>query len=350
MNHYLTKLKVGVKRWWGYSVYYIVCAKNKTKNIIAEAKEFKSSKKKFKIFSSLLSRRRPLIYVMIAFLGIYYGLGALISSEINNKLEDHQHESSSASSYAVKALADVLKVQVDDNAWTPALPIIFPAALLDNQPNFQLGAKEGVTFFINKLAHRFKDDDLMSAAELLEYPSDIWLFSSTKDDSLAPGSAKQYRKALAHIRKFLKKNAVLPANRENLLYILKSSDAFISQKIDILHKHIREHSSEVLDFSADDIFYKTIGSAYTLYYFLAAVTKDYQSQILEVEQYENMTTVLKYLAETAEMSPLVVKNASPNDAFEANHLMYLGYYLSVIQSKLQQVYYQVLLFSERPLP
>ena len=81
---------------------------------------------------------------------------------------------------------------MDDSPWTPA---VFPAAVLDNLPNFQLGAKDSVRYFVKRMARFYGDKNLKEAGELLDYPADIWLFSQTGEDRLAPGSAKQYRKA-----------------------------------------------------------------------------------------------------------------------------------------------------------
>jgi len=276
--------------------------------------------------------------LFILFIAIYYGGGTLISSNINNTLNNSAVSSATNGKKTFSALAYVLKSQVDNVAWTPALPVIFPAAILDNLPNFQIGVKESTEYFIKKLARHYKNDSLKEIAELLDYPADIWLFSQTKDDKLAPGSAKQYRKALANLKEFIEKENIIITD-DDLNYILKNILKLLNKQITNLNKHTLEHSAELLDTHADNIFYKTQGVVYTIHYLLAAVTSDCRNQILKTEQYENITAALKFLSDAEELSPLVVKNASVNSSYEANHLLYLAYYLSRAENYLSKVYY-----------
>ena len=291
-----------------------------------------------------IEQRRIFSFILVLFIGIYYGLGALISSDINKKLDNLNLEPTSAISgkKTFFALAHILKSQVDNTAWTPALPAIFPAAVLDNLPNFQLGAKESANFFIKRLAHHYNSNTLKEIGKLLDYPADIWLFSQTKENKLTPGSAKQYRKALANLKEFIE-NEPIAISDKDLTYLLKSINHLLEKQIAILNKHAIEHSSELSDTRADDIFYKTQGTIYTIHYLLSAIVKDCRNQILKTEQYENITTALKYLADALDLNPLLIKNASANNSYEANHLLYLAYYLSRAQNHLSEIYYKNLI-------
>ena len=340
-NNLFTKLKISSRRLLGRLVYMYVYTSKKIKNTFQTSSQHSSSKKHQKFFIFNNRRWRIMTIILALVFGVYYGLGAAISSKINNQLHIETKINTRKGQNTLSALAYVIKTQVDDQAWTPALPLIFPAAVLDNLPNFQLGVKESANFFIKKLAKRYKDANLKEAGELLDYSPDIWLFSQNKEDKLSPGSAKQYRKALALIENALKAHPVyLEPTTKDFIYLLKSTDTLLSKKISALNRHIQEHFSETLDFRADDLFYSTQGTAYTLHYLISAIAKDYQTEILAVEQYEEITSVLKYLEEATELSPVSVKNAAPNDVYASNHLIYLAYYLSQAQNHLQKIYYK----------
>jgi len=345
INHILTKLKIRSKRMLGKGVYAYTYLHRKFKNNFQASHRFSKNHAKFSLDKLERWKFLSLIFALIIF--FYYGLGALVSSKIYNRLDIETNANIRKGQHTVNALAYVIKTQVDEQAWTPALPLIFPAAILDNLPNFQLGVKESANFFIKKLAKRYQDINLEKAGQLLDYDADIWLFSQNKQDKLSPGSAKQYRKALAYIGKSLKeqKNSSLLITDENFLYILKNANKLLSKKINFLNSYVQEHSSELLDLRADDVFYNVQGMVYTLHYLLSAVSKDFQSQILAAEQYEEITSVLKFLTQAAELSPMGIKNAAPNDIYQANHLLYLAYYLTQAQSRLQKIYYESLLKS-----
>ncbi|MBO5038561.1 MAG: DUF2333 family protein [Alphaproteobacteria bacterium] len=305
----------------------------------------------FNLIKLLTERWHTFALILTAFIAIYYGLGAAISSEINNRLNQELKITTPAQKHLPAAITHVLKAQIVDSPWTPSLPAIFPASILDNMPNFQKGSKDSANFFIKKLAARYADKNLKEASQLLDYPPDIWLFSRIKEDKLAPGSAKQYRKAIDKITEFNTSSpvsAITPA--QDFLYLTKAVISRLNRQISHLNKHIREHNAELLDFKADDIFYQTKGEIYTLHYIVSALAKDYKEEIIQAEQYENITAALNQLELAENLAPLAVKNASPNDVFEANHLLYLAYYLSEAQSRLQTVYYKIKLNSMKANP
>lgn len=310
---------------------------------LATAAKDKNTKKKYQKkltgFIALIAERwKTVSLVAGGFLLVYYGLGAAVSSKINNPLNTEIKPHTTAGTYLAPALAYTLKTQVDDSAWVPALPAVFPAAALDNLPNFQLGVKDSARFLTKRLAALYNSDKLKEAGELLDYPADIWLFSQTGEDKLAPGSAKQYRKAMAKIA-----TTVLPAGfdetdeKHSLQYILETFNIVIKRQITKLEKQAQEHNSETFDFKADDIFYYAQGSIYTLYYALSAVSKDYQTLIVKNEQYENLTGALKYLKEAETLSPFSIQNGAPKDSYTANHLLYLAYYLSQAQNLINAI-------------
>ena len=303
-----------------------------------------SIKSKNAFVEILTERWHTFSVILAAFLIIYYGIGATVSSKINNTLDSELQTNSNSPRYITTALSHVLKTQVDDSPWTPALPAIFPAAILDNLPNFQIGTKNAVQYLTKRLSIFYASNTLKEAAELLGYPPNIWLFSQNGKDKLAPGSAKQYRKALAKIATFSSStNTNLSPSTAEYTYMLKSLEILLQRQISKLTKHVQEHNAELIDFKADDIFYRVQGNAYTIYYMLTALLKDYQDIIVQTEQYEEITSALKFLKNAVELDPISVKNGAVEDAYTANHLLYMAYYLSQASSKVMQIRYNTLL-------
>ena len=189
MQAILTKLKITAKRLLGKCVYAYVYLKNsilelrRTSNAAIPPSRKKHKNSLFNFIVLFVERWRFFTIALFGFIAVYYGLGAAVSSKINNALDAPLAINASSPRYMAAALLHVLKTQVDDSPWTPALPAVFPAAVLDNLPNFQLGAKDSVRYFVKRMARFYGDKNLKEAGELLDYPADIWLFSQTGEDS-----------------------------------------------------------------------------------------------------------------------------------------------------------------------
>lgn len=303
----------------------------------------KYQKKLSNLISLLVERWKLLSIILFLFVSVYYGLGALVSSKINNSLDTKLTPTASVPQYVPTSLIHILKTQIDDTAWTPALPAIFPASILDNLPNFQIGTKEAVRYLTKRLSIFHSDKSLKNAAELLNYPANIWLFSQINKDEIAPGSAKQYRKAIADITEYASKEKTSPTQQtDECVYLLESLNILLKKQIQKLEQHVQEHSSETLDLRADDIFYYTQGIAYSSYYMLQAISKDFQELIIKTNEYEDITSALKFLKKAVTLSPIAIKNASPEDIYTANHLLYLAFYLSQAQNQINKVKFNII--------
>lgn len=302
-------------------------------------KLLKSLLKKKKLKTLILSATKEwkissIIFFVIVFL--YYGLGAYVSSNLNNNL-DYKIKTTNQRNTTLSLIYS-LKSQIDDAPWTPSLPLIFPASILDNLPNFQLGVKDGIKHYIKQLSALYLDSSLKEAGTLLDYSPDIWLFSQDKNDKLSPGSAKQYRKALGRITDFSNvENILYPLTTENLSYQLNSINKLLDKQIINISKHSTEHCTDIFDNQADDIFFYTQGILYSTYYYLTGLSKDYQDLIVATNTYNDLTSALKQLKNAINLSPVIIKNSSPENVYSANHLLYLSNYIAKAQNKLYQI-------------
>ena len=341
LKNLLNKLKISLKRLLGKSVYVCTYSKDFIKKSFKNKNKSPKNNKLSSLFTNIFKKRKFGFIAVFSIIFIYYGLGIIISSKTNTNLE-YKLSAPNNTRYTTNALIYTLKTQVDDTQWTPALPIIFPAYFLDNLPNFQIGTKDAIKHLVKKMSAYYIDSELKKAGELLNYAPNIWLFSKTNDDTIAPGSAKQYRKALALLNSFsIKQSTLYQLDIKELKYFLNSLDSLLDNNIQKLDKHIREHSSDLINHRTDDVFYYTQGNAYVIYYTIKGLTKDYQDQIVEAELYDDITTILKNLETAINFNPISIKNASPEDVYLANHLIYLAYFLSQAQNKLKSVSYNI---------
>jgi hypothetical protein len=345
-NRLQTQTEAFIKAGWEKVTAFYQQTKEKAPryfHIATSPRSKRKYKKRLFNFVTLVSDRWKMFGLIIGgILVFYYGLGAAVSSKINNKLDVPVQQTETSPRHTTATLLYILKAQMDDQAWTPALPLIFPAAVLDNLPNFQIGSKNTVAYFTKKLSRMQADPALKEATTLLNYPPDIWLFSQTAEDKFSPGSAKQYRKAMARIAASDTHKSTPSA--EELPALLDTVINLLEQKISLLNKQIQEHSTDIFDYRADDVFYQTTGTAYALHYMLTALEKDYQSQIVQTEQYENLTSAQKFLEKAVKLDPLFIKNAQPTDVYAANHLLYLAYYLSEAENRLLHIRQNIIPF------
>ena len=139
IHRIFSKLKQTTKRLLGNCIYLYVYVKNSLKNLskAPNKKRLKHKNNIFNILSQVSERWRFLAIFFASFFFIYYGIGATVSSTINNNLNVELKTTKDTPTHLSSAIIHTLKSQIDDSPWTPALPIIFPASILDNLPNFQ---------------------------------------------------------------------------------------------------------------------------------------------------------------------------------------------------------------------
>lgn len=341
IHRIFSKLKQIIKHLLGNCVYAYVYIKNSLQNLSKKSnkKHLKHKNNIFNIISQMSEKWKLFTAIFTLFFFVYYGIGATVSSTINNSLDAELKTTKDTPTFTSSALIHTLKSQIDDSPWTPALPIIFPASILDNLPNFQLGSKEGLNYIIKKLANHTNNSYLKEAHELLNYPSDIWLFSQTEQNKLSPGSAKQYRKATSEIIKFSISQSNLSSTPKDFIFMIKNINYVLNKQLTKLDKQIQEHNSEIFDINSDNIFYNAQGNMYSMYYILLGLSKDYQNFIVETNQYENITTALMHLSKSVNYSPLIIKNGAPDSMYSSNHLLYLAYHISQAQYYLTQIHY-----------
>lgn len=323
-------------------------AKELLLNIKNKAKKFKPKKikkylfKKYKKISQLISDTwKPVVIGIPSFLFCYYVIGALISEKINVTAIEKKSEVFEENSQILESLRQILKREVDDNMWTPNLPLIFPARLLDNMPNFQRGVLQSardVAAVIKKFQHLnlIQIKSLKKVSKLLNYQSDIWLLSRKSTFNIAPSSNSQYRKARKEIEK-INEGAKVFVSENDLKSLLENIEINLQKLVQKNEERVREFSADYIDLRADNLFYFAKGYAFGMWQVSEATVADFKEIILYFDVYEDWTLMNAYLRKTAEFSPLIVRNGEPASFMAPNHLLVQNYYLETARAQAEKI-------------
>lgn len=253
------------------------------------------------------SWKSVIVFVPI-FLVIYYLGGAFLSHKINTDLR-FGPDNVKKGYTVVQMAADLIERETDKNLYTPNLPFVFPAYVLDDMPAFQKGILESVRGLVNVLAEGSAEENIIKAKELLNYAPDVWLFSKTKDFKIAPSSVAQYRKARRKLMEFNKH-----IQRSDI--VLEKIRAKISADLWNISVYLESQLKTVGFFKADDVFYEALGRLYADYLFLRCV----QNNMPQTQ------SALEALEDALSLRPLIVRGGALGHTFGANHLLELSYF------------------------
>ena len=270
------------------------------------------------------------VFLPTFFLG-YYLIGSMISENIDVKSEYKSATASAKNFETPTVMTFLLKRELDDKMWTPNVPFIFPAYVLDNMPNFQIGIVNAVKDTASSL-RRIKQstpkqkENIKAAYKYLNYSPQIWIMSRKGNFNLAPSSNTQYRKAAAELQRFAQNGDFYPQTTDLKTILQKLNKSL--QKITMRSEaYQRENSAAWLDTGADDIFYYNRGYAFAMWQISKTLGADYKENILADNLYTEWTYLVNSLKKAAEFAPTVVLNGAPDSLWKPNHLMMQGYYL-----------------------
>lgn len=319
----------------------IAFQKTKWKRVFADvwskAKKIKIKKTSFykfvkKFLKKLSDSWKIVLTVVPLFLIFYYGLGSTVVENIDVKTEYRVEQNDDTPLFkTADGMAFLIRREIDDKMWTPNLPMIFPAYVLDNMPNFQIGVITAIKDIANTMRY-FKNNteaqnkDIRAAAKFLNYPPNVWIMSRKGKFNLAPSSNSQYRKAGSELRKYVR-DGIYRANNDDLRLLLKKISAKL-QKLTILsEEHSIENPSSFFNYKSDDLFYNHKGYAFALWQICKILGHDYKEIIVKNDLYEDWVRLCSSLQKAAEFSPYIIRNGRANSIFVPNHLLSQNYYL-----------------------
>lgn len=284
---------------------------------------------------------KTILFCGLIFLAVYYLLGSKISEKIDLAHIYIAPKEVTQISQTADCAAFLIRREVDDKMWTANLPFIFPASILDNMPNFQIGiisAARDVNAALKQMQNisETQREDLQKAHKLLNYSPYVWLQTKQDGFGLAPSANTQYRKAAKSLNKFNLRQKFTPtaADFPKILAVLSRK---LKKTIARSEAYWREHAGDWFDFKADDVFYYNRGYAFALWQMGKALGSDYKEAILASNAYEDWTYLLSSLQQAAELSPLIVRNGNPQSLTAPNHLLAQTYFLVRALSALEKI-------------
>lgn len=299
-----------------------------------------------KLRKKIASSWKTLSGAIVCFLFLYYVVGACLIENVNVSNVYQLPKTNRHKSEIAASMAFLIDREIDAKMWTPNLPPVFPAYILDNMPNFQIGIITAVrdhAYVLKNFADKTPEQmkNTKKAEEFLRYSPYVWLMSKKGSFGLAPSANAQYRKARSELLKYNKTDfTVYEADFDVYLRRLARVLRLLIQKND---SHIIEHSQEFLDTKADDLFYRTRGYAFATWQIAAAAGFDYKTLLVQNNVYTEWTYLLSSLQKAAELKPLMVRNGKIDSVFGTNHLLAQNYYLeralvavTEIQKKIQE--------------
>ena len=281
------------------------------KSFIPYIKMLKDAGKKYtlSVFRYLRKSWKSAAIIGPLLLLLYYFIGSMFVNNIDKNLQFYSRKQEKGYTF-IAVTADLIKREIDDHMFTPNLPFIFPASVLDNMPSFQKGIFQSLSYLIHFVSPDITSKEFQKADTLLQYPSNVWLFSKTKDFKIEPSSPAQYRKARRFLIKF---NENTNKNAFVLQTLLSGIKQDLTQIDFLLQKSIENEKKN----RADDIFYMVQGRLYVDYLLLRAVRTD---------MVFDCTEALRFLEKALQLEPIVVQNGKIGNSFRPNHLLELAYY------------------------
>ena len=282
-------------------------------------------------------------------IALYYLIGMMFVHEIADDTAFQPTDVPAAGSRAVAITAQLINRETDVNGWVANDPFYLPGAVLDNMPNFQQGIVYALSRFALEMADQLGrtrgssevDTDLDKAAGLLKYPGTVWIFDFST--SLAPtaSSEAQYRAAARSLDTYNTRLAAGAATYErradNLQATLVRFTADLGSRSAIIDQHMAVGGTWGIDTRADDIFYATKGRLYAYYMLLRELGADFENVIRDREIGTAWQQMLDSIRQAAELSPVIVINASPDGLFMPSHLASMGFYLLRARTQLREI-------------
>lgn len=300
----------------------------------------------FRATVALISRSRALFAAALValFLLLYFGLGGLLSSSIDDNLAFRPSAADlpPGGSVAVAMTSAVLDREVNVHGWAADDPWFFPSALADNMPAWQRGLRIAVLRFIAALENRQAEDpDLVRAHEALSYPPDRWWIGAGWP-WVRTTSASAYNNAVDAIRSYNARVAgdEVPLTRDaaTLAMLLDHLAGALAEGEETLALHVDGNEAAAPDgkrLGNDEVFYAVRGEAYATFLILNGLREDFGPLIRQRQLAARWASMARSLEQMVSLNPLIVTAGEPGSFLIKNHLMEQGFALQRTEEQLR---------------
>ena len=297
------------------------------------------------------NRWAVIVFVVLAILILYYPVGMILAHRINDDLSFVPAESMQppGGSRAVAMTTAMIDREVNETKWVANTPFLFPASILDNMPNFQMGLMYAISRFAIEMTDVLGrtrgssqvDPDLDKASGLLKYDGTIWLWEPSTSLMPTASAEKQYLAGMNALMRYNKRLAeeqtVYDRRADNLIAFLDRVGADLGSASAALDQRAMESNAAWFDTKADDVFYATKGRLYGYTMILQEIGADFATVIEEKNVVKVWQQMLDSLRTAASMDPLIISNGHNDGLFMPSHLAVQGFYLLRARTQLKEV-------------
>ncbi|MGE0119774.1 MAG: DUF2333 family protein [Dongiaceae bacterium] len=294
-------------------------------------------------------RLRWVLGALVVLLLLYYPLGGLWVHEIDDDPNFAPAQVEPGASRTVAVAAALIDREVNQHSWPANHPWFFAGSVLDNMPNYQLGIIQALRRFALEMTDQIgrargtsqADPDLERARSLLNYAADVWHWDFGVSIWPTATSVQQYRAArealLSYNRRLAAGTAVFDHRADNLLATLDRIAKDLGSVSAALEQRVENHSGPLLDFEADDHFYRTKGELYAYALILRELGQDFAPIIAERGLQKVWDDMIENLFYAAGLQPWVVINGAPDSQAWPSHLAAQGFFLLRARSQMFEI-------------
>jgi hypothetical protein len=278
---------------------------------------------------------------------VLYPLLAFLHSTIDDDPNFGPKALKPGMSHAVAASAALIGRETNKHGWKANAPWFSPNALLDNMPNYQKGIVEALGRFALEMtdrigrAHGAADPDLQTAAGLLQYPPDVWVWNPSVSLWPTATSESQYRQAAKALRQYNRRlgmgQAAFDRGASTLQVTLDHIAADLGSSSVAIQDHIDKTSGFPLESRTDDIFYTVKGQMYAYYIVLKGLRADFAPVIAKRDLTKPWAGMMESFRAGIALEPTVVLDGAPDSDFFACTLCGEGFYLLRARAQLREI-------------
>jgi hypothetical protein len=252
-------------------------------------------------------------------------------------------------SHAVATAIALIDRETNQHRWTPNDPWFLPGAWLDRMPAYQRGITAALSRFAIEMSDQIGrtrgssriDEDLDSAAGLMKYPPDVWLWNPSVSLLPTASSDKQYRGAMRAFRNYntrlARGEAIFERRADNLQQTLERIASDIGSASAAIAERIDGNSRPYVDLGADEIYYDIKGRMHAYHLLLQGLRYDFATVIREKQVDSSWEQMEASMRAGAELETFFTFNNAPDSQVMPNHLAAMGFYLLRARTQLKEI-------------
>lgn len=255
----------------------------------------------------------------------FYPIIGFMSEEIDDNPDFSGPAVASNQMQSIQTAQALIHREVVTHGWKANLPIVFPSSVLDNMPSFQMGIMDALAAFTGA----FPDEKLQRSAEMLAYPGRTWYLNFSSYLKPTKPAQRVYRKAMALLRSYnedLQSGQLAPLSAEDLSHVIRAMREDLRHSTFKIDEKLAQASDRVIDFGADNVFYKTKGKLYADALLMRDLKRDYVALIDTPEMEVAFNDAIDALTKAYQYNPGIILNGKADGFLVPSHLAVQGFY------------------------